>query len=282
MNYPGLMPGGLSSDSYVEKHLRQLDAEHYSAAGVLCYRRTGEGVELLLPRERPWNSFMQAYDPIALNVFGGKRVPRQERSAETTGVRCFVESVGQVEGAPDTEGLYAMLQSSFVVWYAMGKFALLVCEVPEGGLAELPEKFAAAKSEGGPAEEYKMLPTGIKKYIKQIESLEWIPASRLVPAPQSEVADLLSNMLQISGFREFLEGSLDPATAWPESANPPPAWAEGGKPDSKGARQAGGCAEGGKGDAKGFKGKGFKGGYKGYKGGGKGDFLRSTPRYCPW
>mmetsp|Transcript_51400 Transcript_51400/g.119462 ORF Transcript_51400/g.119462 Transcript_51400/m.119462 type:complete len:379 (-) Transcript_51400:184-1320(-) len=234
MSFPGMMPGGLSSDSYAGKHLRPLDAEHYSAAGLLLYRRVGgDSIELMLPRERPWNSFLQAYDPVALNVFGGKRVPRQERSAETTAVRCFLESVGQVEGAPDTESLYGMLHRSFTVWYAMGKFALLVVEVQEESMGDLPDKFMAAKQQQGPLEEFKMLPTGIKKYIKQIETLEWVPVSKLVPSQQSEVTDLLSNILQIGGFREFLEGTVDPSTAWPETESTAVNSLDGGKPGGK-------------------------------------------------
>jgi len=251
------MPGGLSSDSYVDRQLRPMDAEHYSAAGIQLYRRVNEGIELLCPRERPWNSFTQAYDPCALNVFGGKRVPRQERLAETTGVRCFLESVGQVDGAPDTEGLYGMLHNSFVVWYAMGKFALLVVEVPKENLVDLPEKFSMTKQQSGPQEEFKMLPTGVRKYIKQIEELDWVPAAELVPQPQVEVTDLMGNLLQIPAFRDFLEGTLDPDRAWPEAENRPMLAAEGGK--SKGGKKKGGKGK--------DKGGGWKGGGSYGKGG---------------
>ena len=38
---------------YVDKHLRPLDAEHYSAAGFLPYRKSSDGrVEVLLARPK--------------------------------------------------------------------------------------------------------------------------------------------------------------------------------------------------------------------------------------
>uniref|UniRef100_A0A7S1S448 PABC domain-containing protein n=1 Tax=Alexandrium catenella TaxID=2925 RepID=A0A7S1S448_ALECA len=275
--YPGMMPGGLSPDSYVDKQLRPLDAENYSAAGLLLYRRAGgERLELMFVREKPWNSFTQAYDPVALNAFGGKRVPRQERSAETTAVRCFLESVGQVDGAPDTEMLYRLLRSSFVLWYATGKFVMLVAEVPEESMTDLPEKFTALKEQQGPGEEYKMLPSGVKKYVKQIEALEWVPAAKLLSAPQPEVTDLLFNMLQIGAFREFLEGKLDPVTAWPDTGAPSPPvfnWGDGGKDGkSKGKDKGkgGGKSKGGKDGGKGWKGGYGKGGGGNMMYGGKG------------
>lgn len=209
------MPGGLSSDAYVDKRLRPLDSEHYSAAGILPYRRrAAASVELLLPRERPWNSFTQSYDPISWNLFGSKRVPRMERSAETTAVRSFIEAVGQVPGAPSQDDIYSWLPGSFIVWYPMGKFALLVFEVPEDKLTDFTEQYAEHRKVAG-TEEFRILPQGIKKWQKQIDGLEWVPASSLVPEPASEVSDLLANILQAPRFREFLDGSFDPSTVWP-------------------------------------------------------------------
>mmetsp|Transcript_1748 Transcript_1748/g.5237 ORF Transcript_1748/g.5237 Transcript_1748/m.5237 type:complete len:421 (-) Transcript_1748:293-1555(-) len=276
MNYPGMMPGGLSPDSYINKSLRQLDAEHYSAAGLLLYRRTEEGTKLLLCRERPWNSFLSAYDPVALNVLGGKRVPRQERACHLTAVRCFLDAVGEVEDAPDAEGLSNMLNANsvFVLWYAMGKFALLVAEASQGSMSDLPEKFADGKQQAGPTEEFKVLPTGIKKYIKQIEAVEWVDVAQLVPSPQTEVTDLLSNILQVTGFKDFLEGNLDPATGFPDSGEPPAFTFDGGKDKGKSkGKSKGGKGKAGKGGSKDGKGwKGADGGYgKGADGGyGKG------------
>jgi len=260
------MPGGLSPDAYCDRRLRPLDAEHYSAAGLLPYRRSAGSTELLLPRERPWNSFTQAYDPLGWNLFGGKRVPRQERSLETTAVRCFLESVGQAEGAPDHEALYGAMQGkgNFVVWYPMGKFALVCVEVPEGVMTDFPQKFAAMKQQAGPSEEFRILPQGIKKWSKQIDELGWVPASSLVPDTKDEVSDLLSNLLKVDSFRDFLQGTLDPATAFPEAPAPIsrlPEESPAGKGKGKKGEKGGGKAKGGKGrpDFKGGKGATYPG-----------------------
>jgi len=212
---PQVMPGGLSPDAYVDKRLRPLDSEHYSAAGILPYRRRADSIELMLPRERPWNSFSQSYDPISWNLFGGKRVPRMERSPEITAVRSFFECVGEVAGAPTEEEIYSWLSGSFIVWYPVGKFALLVFEVPSDKLPDFIEKYADYKKAAGD-EEFRILPQGIKKWSKQIDALEWVPTSNLIREATSEVSDLLANIIQVPGFREFLEGAFDPAKTWPQ------------------------------------------------------------------
>lgn len=260
-----MQPGGLSTDAYVDKCLRPLDAEHYSAAGILPYRRSGDSVELLLPREQPWNSFTQGYDPVAWNVFGGKRVPRQEHTAMTTAVRNFRECIGQVEGVPDFEALYDMLRSCFVVWYPLGKFAMLAMEVTGDCMSDFPDRFRALRQATGPSAEFVVLPMGIKKYIKQIEDFAWMPSASLVPQSKEEVTDLLANILQVPAFRDFLEGKLDPATAWPQSAGDADA-PEDLRQDLKGKAKGswGGKAKGG------GKGKG----QKGWKGPSKGNVMR--------
>mmetsp|Transcript_5659 Transcript_5659/g.13719 ORF Transcript_5659/g.13719 Transcript_5659/m.13719 type:complete len:406 (-) Transcript_5659:129-1346(-) len=260
MGYQGMLPGGLSSDDYLDRRLRPLDAEHYSAAGLLPYRRRLEAVEVLVSRERPWNSFTQAHDPTSWNFFGGKRVPRQERSAELTAVRSFIECVGQAEGAPDQESLYGLMQKSFVVWYPMGKFALVLVEVPEGQWEDLPAAYSKMKQSAGPQDEFRILPMGIKKWNKQIDEIAWLPGSKLTEQG-SEVADLVGSMLQISGLRDFLSGASDPAKALPEGAPVPP-------PSS--SRYEGGGGGGGKSGGKGGGGKGFGGGKGSWKGGGGG------------
>lgn len=223
------LPGGLSADLYVEKRLRPVDAENFSAAGLQLYRRHKDSIELLIPRERPWNSFTQAYDPLAWNVLGGKRVPRQDRVAETTAVRCFMECFEQVEGAPKEDVFYQMMPSSFVLWYPAGKFALIVLEATDEMLANFPEQFAAYKEKAGPNEEFRVLPQGIRKYVKQIDAVEWVPAADLVPEPKFVVSDLLSNILQGTQFRRFLNGALDPVVEWPPGSFPdaPPRWDNG-------------------------------------------------------
>mmetsp|Transcript_12622 Transcript_12622/g.29978 ORF Transcript_12622/g.29978 Transcript_12622/m.29978 type:complete len:355 (-) Transcript_12622:73-1137(-) len=218
-SFYGMQPGGLSADAYVDKSLRPLDAEHYSAAGLVPYRKRPEGgFELLLAREKPWNSFINAYDPIAWNVFGGKRVARQERSVEVTAVRCFQEAVGDLEEA-SAEVLHNMIPKGFYMWYPLGKFALILAEVEDGAMDNLPSKFAEAK-EASPGEEYRILPMGVKKWKKQIEQLEWVPGEDLSPEAKFAVSDLLSNMLKVTKFLDFLAGRLDPAEAFPRGARP--------------------------------------------------------------
>lgn len=257
------MPGGLSADGYLDKRLRPLDAEHYSAAGLLPYRKREDSIELLLPKERPWNSFQQAYDPLAWNVFGGKRVPRQERSAETTGVRCFLESVGQVEGVPDTEELYTWISSSFSLWYPMGKMAVMVMEVPEDKLADFPQRYADWKSEAGNQEEFRILPMGIKKYNKQIDEVVWVGVADLIPEMKGEASDLLKNLLEVGNFKDFLLGTLDlEKLAATDTVSRPPAEPAPSKGKGKGKGYGKGGSRGGKGYGGGGKGyNGYSGGY---------------------
>jgi len=273
---PGVMPGGLSADSYLDRHLRSLDAEHYSAAGLLPYRKGSSGsLELLFALERPWNSFTQSYDPIGWNIFGGKRIPRQEKASEATAVRCFTDAVGQASGAPATDVMYRLMANSFAVWYALGKFVLLMVEVTDNDLdVDFPEKFLEWKKGQG-SEDFTISPEGFKKWTKQIDAVEWVTASDLVTSYYNgekikDVSDLLSNILQINGFREFLEGSLDPMTAFAESGT-----GETGKgasrdrSEGKGGGGGGGKGKNGKGKSGGGKGKGDSKG-KGWKGSGKG------------
>ncbi|CAE7442374.1 unnamed protein product [Symbiodinium natans] len=62
-----MQPGGLSSNTYVAKSLRPLDAGRYSAAGLVPYCKRPGGVELLLAREKPCNSFIRARQDTAAN-----------------------------------------------------------------------------------------------------------------------------------------------------------------------------------------------------------------------
>mmetsp|Transcript_116808 Transcript_116808/g.277505 ORF Transcript_116808/g.277505 Transcript_116808/m.277505 type:complete len:432 (+) Transcript_116808:44-1339(+) len=268
-----MQPGGLSSDAYVDKILRPLDAEHYSAAGLVPYRKRPGGVELLLAREKPWNSFINGYDPLAWNVFGGKRVSRQERAVEVTAVRCFREAVGDFEAAPLEEALHNLIPNGFYMWYPLGKFALILVEVEDGSLDDLPEKFAAAK-EASPSDdaEYRILPMGVKKWKKQIDLLEWVPGEDLTPDPKFAVSDLLSNMLKVNKFLDFLAGRMDPAEVWPKGSQPQRPISNGSKGKGKSKDSWGGLSmENGYGKGRGKDGWGLGDKGKGKKGGkGKG------------
>jgi len=269
---------GVSSDAYVNKILRPIDAENYSAAGLIPYRKKDGVVELLLGREKPWNSFINAYDPLAWNVFGGKRVTRQERSTHTTAIRCFMEALGEVDGVPSAQGLQAMMENSFFIWYPLGKFALLMVEVTDNSLDDFPEKFAASKQET-PHEEFRILPMGVKKWTKQIESLEWVPGSSLTPSPKFEVSDLLGNMLKISKVIDFLNGALVPDQVWPKGSFPAPSFEDDNASGMKGkGKDKGGYKGDGKSKGKGGKkGMGKMGGGNMYSGKGLPLIQMQTP-----
>jgi len=243
-------PGGLSADSYLDRHLRASDGEHYSAAGVLFYRRRAEALEFLLAWERPWNSFISAYDELSWNILGGKRIPRVERSTRTTAIRIFLESCGQSITSVESESLRQNLSGGFCLWYALGKFAVHIVEIPEDALADLPERFAAARGQQGPTDDFVITSSGAKRWTKQVEAFEWVPAYSLTP-PCKAASDLLVNIVQVTALKNFLSGSLDLETAFPPSEVPGPHESWGGK---------GSTAKG--------KGKGVKGKMKG-KGKGK-------------
>jgi len=248
------MPGGLSPDAYLERRLRPLDGEHFSAAGMLPYRKTGEGkIEVLVAKEKPWNNMTQAFDDLAWNILGGKRIPRQERTAATTATRQFLDCVDGVSPAPSSEMLQKVIAESFAVWYPMGKFALIVAEVTNENLDDLPEKFAASKPKDGTHEEFRINELGIKKWIKNIDCLEWVSASSLINK-EFDLSDLLSNILQVNSFKDFLKGDFDPSALPPAPADDgaqsghqqwgggKPQWGGGG-----GGKKGGGKWDGGKG-----------------------------------
>jgi hypothetical protein len=271
------MTGGLSADSYLDRRLRTLDSENYSAAGLLPYRKGSNGLEFLFAMERPWNSFTNSYDPLSWNIFGGKRIPRQERAIEATAIRCFLDAVGQAPGAPENDVMYRLMADSFAVWYALGKFALLMVEVTGDDISvDFPSKYLEWK-QSQPSSEFSMTSTGIKKWTKQIDALEWVPATDLVPAAKKDVSDLLGNILQISGFREFLEGSLDPAS-FPDRGGPVPRPPPMDNFKGKGKSKDKGKGKG-KGKDKGYKGQPMAKGMPMYSGPppGKGGFVAPMP-----
>eukprot|EP00930_Biecheleria_cincta_P034796 TRINITY_DN23998_c0_g1_i1.p1 TRINITY_DN23998_c0_g1~~TRINITY_DN23998_c0_g1_i1.p1 ORF type:complete len:393 (+),score=98.52 TRINITY_DN23998_c0_g1_i1:86-1264(+) len=263
----GWQQSGTSSDAYVEKVLRPADEENYTAAGLIPYRKKNGVVELLLPREKPWNSFINGYDPLAWSTLGGKRVMREDRSADATAVRCFLEAVGDAPGCPTQGQVYDLLADSFYLWYPLGKFALILAEVTDGSLDDFPSKFASHK-EGRPSEEQQTLSSGMKKWRKQVESLEWVPGSKLVPEPRFEVSDLFGGMLKLSRFADILTGKLDPAEAWPKGSYQPRQQSADSGGNGKGKNK-------GKGWGKGKEGKG-----KG-KDGGKGGMMKSFGKMAP-
>mmetsp|Transcript_13458 Transcript_13458/g.36247 ORF Transcript_13458/g.36247 Transcript_13458/m.36247 type:complete len:365 (+) Transcript_13458:111-1205(+) len=249
MKGAGAMPGGLSPDAYLDRRLRALDSEHYSAAGFLPYRKHGEnGIELLLPRERPWNAITKSYDPLGWNLFCGKRIPRQERAAETTAERCFLEALGKISRPPPQDVLQKAISGSFMIWYPLGKFCLIVADVTDENFDDLPEKFQACRPKDGERPEYCVNELGVRKWIKSIDQLEWLPVARLLPEPEEDLCDLLQNLLKIENFQAFLQGSFDPSIQLPpprpsddQSGNSMPYFGgrKGGKSGGKGTSRKG-------------------------------------------
>jgi len=157
-----------------------------------------------------------------------------------------------------------------VMWYPKGRYTLIFFEVEEGVFSDLPEQFKEAKDKAGPQEEFKMTENGIKKWTKQIESIEWVAASELSGEAKRDCSDLLKNVLDVKAVSEFLDGTLDPEVAFPDDVDGVPRVKEGLPPkDGKGAKSKGKGKAGKDGYGKGSKGgKGYKGG-NGYGKGGK-------------
>ncbi|CAE7949057.1 unnamed protein product, partial [Symbiodinium sp. KB8] len=158
--------------------------------------------------EKPWNSFINGYEAWCTNVSHNYLTGSVELS--------YLKKL-----APLEEALHNLIPNGFYMWYPLGKFALILVEVEDGSLDDLPEKFAAAK-EASPSDdaEYRILPMGVKKWKKQIDLLEWVPGEDLTPDPKFAVSDLLSNMLKVNKFLDFLAGRMDPAEVWPKGSQP--------------------------------------------------------------
>jgi len=217
-----------SQESYLAAEMRPEDADAYAAMGILIYRTAGEsgGVEVLLALERPWNSLVQEYDPIAWNILGGKRRggPGGEWEPAQTAVRCFLDGLWGTEGLPTGRNLHRMCQQCPVAWYPRGKYGLLCvhlgADAPRGlqeGLNALPENFKVAKAKGAlggapPADEGKGQSPYVDasgapttKYVKQIDELEWVPAADLLASdPRRPLTDLLSNFTLVTELRGLL------------------------------------------------------------------------------
>jgi len=235
---------------YLERELRANDAQTFSGAALVPYRKVDGNTELLMAWERPWNSFINGFDVESWNPLGGKRINWQEFSAGVTGIRCFLEAL-DIDGVkvPGADELNGLMSKAFTVWYPTGKYACIFVEVADDMMKDIPEKFAEAKTAAGSQEEFKINAQGVKKWLKMIDGLEWVPASELVPDAKKECSDLLGNLLKVDAVREFLEGKLDPAEL-PEAAPK--------KPKGKGGKDKKGGKDSGKGWGKDSKGKGGK------------------------
>lgn len=204
----------ISSNAYVDGRLRPVDVENYAGAALVPYRQVGESIELLLAWERPWNTFTNRFDTLSWTVLGGKRVGWQESLAEITAIRTFLEVMDGID-VPDMNEMVNLTSKSFVLWYPTGKYALVFFEATDGLFSDLPEKFQEAKAQSGPQQEFKMLACGVRKWTKQIDELEWVPASSLHPMPAKDCSNLVNNILQVKTFQNFLVGELDPRKEFP-------------------------------------------------------------------
>lgn len=218
-----LQPLRPSTDAYLEQRLRPEDVEGYVAAGIQLFRKTEDGPEFLFAFEQPWNSWNNDYDPLAWNILGAKRGRSKggwEINPHSTAVRCALEVLGGVEGAPTGKDIRRMCRQSVAIWYPRGKYALFLHEVLGQDAAalenpSLSERFAAAKSEGNvPPRMMQGEPRldGSTKYTKQIEDLQWVPAKELL-VEKPNLTDLLDNFCQIEAFRNFLSGGNLPPPA---------------------------------------------------------------------
>jgi len=271
-----------SQESYFESTLRPQDAQGYSAAGLLLYRKTSAGgIEALVGVERPWNPLINDYDPLAWNILGGKRAAGKgkEWSPYATVVRNILDIAGAVEGMPSASDLKRMCQNAPAVWYPRGKYALYLSEVPPSQYDMLPERFVEGKAKGlvpAPQDEQRIGSDGraTTKWVKEIEELEWVPLADLlkpVGDTRKPVTNLVENICLVGGFRKFAaEGVL------PSNAQPRPISDNNGndKEDVKGGKNGKGKRNRGKGEDQGYNQKGgdprkggFSGGGYGAKGG---------------
>lgn len=247
-----------STSPYVDSYLQPADNDNYMAAGLLLWRRGEAGVELLLPLERPWNSFTNDYDPLAWNVLGAKK-SGWEHSPRETAVRCILEILGGIELAPKERDLQQMCKRSVAVWYPRGKFALFLHEVKGDASAAwenpgLSERFKEAK--GRPrSDQYAQQ----VKFMKEIEDFEWVPGKDLVAAvTRQPLTDLLAGFTRIGGFQAFLNHGSLPLVLEDYSS-----WAaEDRRAGGRGGAQRQGGGGGGWGaQADGGKGRGGRGGW---------------------
>ncbi|OLQ12580.1 hypothetical protein AK812_SmicGene3489 [Symbiodinium microadriaticum] len=111
------------------------------------------GMYSMQPGEKPWNSFINGYEAWCTNVSHNYLTGSVELS--------YLKKL-----APLEEALHNLIPNGFYMWYPLGKFALILVEVEDGSLDDLPEKFAAAKeAKASPSDdaEYRILPMGVKK-----------------------------------------------------------------------------------------------------------------------
>lgn len=258
---------------YIGKYVRDTDAALCKAAGILFYKKGAESKSVdsvLLVKEKPWNTHTKDYDPLALNVMGGKRLSRWEWSPDFTASRTFTEAcAGEIEGVPKGKALGDLCKKGHALWFPAGRYCLYLVEATEGG--ELPKDlnklFQERRMKRDEEEEIKKKeaaekvgPDGMPattKYMKQVEILDWVKVPTLLENKEHlEFTHLLVSLLELAPFLEFLKGGDLKALA-AKAAAEEKELSNFGMPVMKGGKGGG---KWGKGKGKDF-GGGFKGGF---------------------
>jgi len=141
-----VLPHGVKGSAYLSASLRQEEEKTYMAAGVMAYRRSPGGIEVLLGRQ----SLRQGKSRAGTWSFiGGKRDPGENSSAGTAAREACEESMGHV--TKDWLAA-ARLNNPAVLWQPVGSYAVYLAEVERPGTASV--------SASGVSDLVARLPTG--------------------------------------------------------------------------------------------------------------------------
>ena len=122
-----VLPVGVQGTVYLDTRLRDPEEKGYAAAGLLAFRRSTGGVEVLLGRQ----SLRQGRGRAGTWSFiGGKRDKDETSSVGTAAREAYEESMGHVT----VEWLTALMaQKPAVLWQPVGSYALYLAEVEQPG-----------------------------------------------------------------------------------------------------------------------------------------------------
>jgi len=122
-----VLPVGVQGTVYLDTHLREPEEKGYAAAGLLAFRRSTGGVEVLLGRQ----SLRQGRGRAGTWSFiGGKRDKDETSSIGTAAREAYEESMGHVS----VEWLTVLMaQKPAVLWQPVGSYAIYLAEVEQPG-----------------------------------------------------------------------------------------------------------------------------------------------------
>mmetsp|Transcript_13052 Transcript_13052/g.33462 ORF Transcript_13052/g.33462 Transcript_13052/m.33462 type:complete len:347 (+) Transcript_13052:92-1132(+) len=163
-----VLPHGVQGKAYIGRRLRQEDEKNYAAAGVLAYRRSPGGIEVLLGRQ----SLRQGKGRAGTwSLIGGKRDPGETSAAYTAAREAYEESMGHFT----MEWLKkAYTKKPAVLWQPVGAYAVHLAEVESYLLGGMP----------GVSDCVAMLPTG-----KPMPLQRHVPPFDYEKAPEAEAAN---------------------------------------------------------------------------------------------